>query len=149
MNRFLIKIFFISFYFVNSQEIPNDFLLFIKQKINFDSRKNWKNLTTLGSPRYQDFKIDKNYKKDSLYIKTRYGLFKKGNNIALYGYGNFIYQEYLYGYLYPRIVKGGILILDDYGTFPGETKAVDEYFKDKDIKIKKFPFAATPSFIIK
>jgi hypothetical protein len=52
-------------------------------------------------------------------------------------------------YLYPRIVKGGILILDDYGTFPGETKAVDEYFKDKDIKIKKFPFAATPSFIIK
>lgn len=51
--------------------------------------------------------------------------------------------------LYPRIVKGGILILDDYGTFPGETKAVDEYFKDKDIEIKKFPFAATPSFIIK
>ncbi len=105
MNRFLIKIFFISFYFVNSQEIPNEFFLFIKQKINFDSRKNWKNLTTLGSPRYQDLKIDKNYKKDSLYIKTRYGLFKKGNNIALYGYGNFIYQEYLYGYLYPRIVN--------------------------------------------
>ena len=25
--------------------------------------------------------------------------------------------------LYPRIVKGGILILDDYGIFPGETKA--------------------------
>ena len=51
--------------------------------------------------------------------------------------------------LYPRIVKGGILILDDYGTFPGETKAVDEYFKDKNIEIKKFSFAATPSFIIK
>ena len=50
---------------------------------------------------------------------------------------------------YPRIVKGGVLILDDYGTFPGETKAVDEYFKDKNIEIKKFSFAATPSFIIK
>lgn len=50
---------------------------------------------------------------------------------------------------YPRIVKGGILILDDYGTFPGETKAVDDYFKNKDIEIKKFPFATTPSFIIK
>ena len=28
-------------------------------------------------------------------------------------------------HLFPRIVRGGILILDDYGTFPGETKAVD------------------------
>jgi hypothetical protein len=52
-------------------------------------------------------------------------------------------------YLYPRIVIGGILILDDYGTFPGETKAVDEYFKRENIEIKKFPFAMTPSFIIK
>ena len=51
--------------------------------------------------------------------------------------------------LYPKIVKGGILILDDYGVFPGETKAVDEYFKEKNIKIKKFPYSNTPSFIIK
>lgn len=52
-------------------------------------------------------------------------------------------------YFWPRIVKGGVLILDDYGTFPGETKAVDEYFKDKDVKILKFPFAMTPCYIIK
>ena len=39
--------------------------------------------------------------------------------------------------LFPRIVKGGILLLDDYATFPGETKAVDEYFKGKNVKIKK------------
>lgn len=52
-------------------------------------------------------------------------------------------------YLWPRIVKGGILILDDYGTFPGETKAVDEYFKDRDVKILKFPFAMTPCYIFK
>lgn len=51
--------------------------------------------------------------------------------------------------LYPRLVKNGVLILDDYGIFPGETKAVDDYFKNKDVEIKKFPFAATPSFIIK
>ena len=51
--------------------------------------------------------------------------------------------------LYPRLVRGGILILDDYGTFPGETKAVDDYFKGKNIEIKKFSFATTPSFIIK
>lgn len=51
--------------------------------------------------------------------------------------------------LWPRIVRGGILILDDYGVFPGENKAVDDYFKDKNIKIHKFPFCMTPSYIIK
>jgi hypothetical protein len=52
-------------------------------------------------------------------------------------------------YLYPRIVNGGILIVDDYGTFPGETKAVDDYFKNKNVQIKKFPFAMTPAYIVK
>ncbi len=52
-------------------------------------------------------------------------------------------------YLYPRIVKGGILVLDDYGTFPGETKAVDDYFKNKDIRIEKFSFCQTPAYLIK
>ncbi len=52
-------------------------------------------------------------------------------------------------HLYPKITKGGILMLDDYGTHPGETKAVDEYFQNKDIEIKKFSFAMTPSYILK
>ena len=52
-------------------------------------------------------------------------------------------------YLYPKIVKGGILILDDYGVFPGETKAVDEFFEKKNLEIKKFSFSKTPSYIIK
>lgn len=52
-------------------------------------------------------------------------------------------------HLYPKITKGGILMLDDYGTHPGETKAVDDYFQDKDIEIKKFSFAMTPCYIIK
>ncbi len=52
-------------------------------------------------------------------------------------------------YLYPRLVRSGVLILDDYGTFPGETKAVDDYFKDKNIEMRKFPFCMTPCYIIK
>jgi O-methyltransferase len=32
--------------------------------------------------------------------------------------------------LYPLLVPGGILIIDDYGHFSGARKAVDEYFKD-------------------
>lgn len=31
-------------------------------------------------------------------------------------------------YLYPLLEKGGILIIDDYGTWQGARKAVDEYF---------------------
>lgn len=52
-------------------------------------------------------------------------------------------------HLYPRLADGGILILDDYGVFPGETKAVDDYFINSNIKILKSPFASTPSYIIK
>jgi hypothetical protein len=52
-------------------------------------------------------------------------------------------------YLYPKITKGGILLLDDYGVWPGETKAVDEYFKNKKVKIKKSSFSNTPLYIIK
>jgi hypothetical protein len=51
--------------------------------------------------------------------------------------------------LYSRIVRGGILIVDDYGVFPGETNAVDDFFKDKNVEILKFPFAVTPCYIIK
>jgi hypothetical protein len=53
-------------------------------------------------------------------------------------------------HLYPRIVKGGILVLDDYGTFPGETKAVDDYFATKglELKILTFPFCITPCYVV-
>lgn len=52
-------------------------------------------------------------------------------------------------HFYPRLVEGGVLILDDYGTFPGETKAVDEYFKGKNVKIRKFAFCMTPAYVVK
>ena len=35
--------------------------------------------------------------------------------------------------LYPRLNKGGILHIDDYGFFSGVRKAVDEYFQNKKI----------------
>ncbi|MFT9427563.1 MAG: TylF/MycF/NovP-related O-methyltransferase, partial [Sporolactobacillus sp.] len=48
--------------------------------------------------------------------------------------------------LYPRLVNGGILIIDDYGVFPGEPKAVDEYFQNNNVIIRKFSFAKTPNY---
>lgn len=51
--------------------------------------------------------------------------------------------------LYPRITRGGIILIDDYGVFPGETQAVDEYFRDKNVRILKLPYSMTPCYIIK
>jgi len=38
-------------------------------------------------------------------------------------------------HLFPRLVRGGILIIDDYGHWQGARKAVDEYFAQHEIKI--------------
>jgi hypothetical protein len=35
--------------------------------------------------------------------------------------------------LYPRLVSGGLLIIDDYGAWAGAQKAVDEYFRAKPV----------------
>jgi len=71
--------------------------------------------------------------------------------IALINLDTDIYQPSLtvLKYLYPKLVTGGVLILDDYGIHKGETAAVDDYFKDQGVQIQKFPFAENPSYIIK
>lgn len=52
--------------------------------------------------------------------------------------------------LYDRIVKRGVLVLDDYGRIAGETKAVDEFFEGKDVLIEKLPIANdNPAYIRK
>jgi hypothetical protein len=51
--------------------------------------------------------------------------------------------------LWNRVVKGGIIMLDDYGTVEGATKAVDEFFADKNIIISKPIFNYIPSYIVK
>lgn len=53
-------------------------------------------------------------------------------------------------YFVPLMVKGGIIILDEYGvdTFGGESKAVDEYFQKnfgEKAVIKKFTWHSNPS----
>lgn len=52
--------------------------------------------------------------------------------------------------LFERVVRGGVIIFDDYATVEGETKAIDEFLIDKDYIIKKFTFShCKPSYIIK
>lgn len=54
--------------------------------------------------------------------------------------------------LYPRVVKGGVVLFDEYGIRPweGESTAVDEYFKDKKVVIRRFDWCPNPGgYIIK
>lgn len=40
-------------------------------------------------------------------------------------------------HLFPRLVSGGVLIIDDYGHWAGSKKAVDEYFADYPILLNR------------
>ncbi|QMU63867.1 MAG: dTDP-6-deoxy-L-hexose 3-O-methyltransferase [Flavobacteriaceae bacterium] len=51
--------------------------------------------------------------------------------------------------LWDKIVPGGVLMIDDYGTVEGETKAVDEYFQNKSVVLNKPKYYHIPSYIIK
>ena len=55
--------------------------------------------------------------------------------------------------LWPILSRGGVMLFDEYSIpdWPGETKAVDEFFSDKPgIKIKTLPWTNTPAgYIVK
>ena len=51
--------------------------------------------------------------------------------------------------LYPKLVKNGIILLDNFQSFFGETKAVKEFCKKKKIKVSKITFNNKSLFYIK
>ena len=52
--------------------------------------------------------------------------------------------------IYDRIVRGGVILIDDYTAVPGSTRAIDEFLKkNKKLKIQKLGFYKLPAFIIK
>jgi hypothetical protein len=51
-------------------------------------------------------------------------------------------------HLAPRVVKGGIIIFDDYGVFAGETQIADEYCARTGYKLRKFDYSRVPSYIV-
>jgi hypothetical protein len=51
--------------------------------------------------------------------------------------------------LYPRVVTGGVILFDDYAKFPGETKAIDEYFCGNEAEIRRLPQSEEPPYMIK
>ena len=52
--------------------------------------------------------------------------------------------------LYSKVVRGGIILIDDYKTVHGATKAVNEFLKKNiRLKIKKLNHKSVPWFIVK
>jgi O-methyltransferase len=45
-------------------------------------------------------------------------------------------------HLYPRLVSGGVLIIDDYGHYAGARQAVDEYFAGRPILLARVDYTA-------
>ncbi|CAM2007632.1 TylF/MycF/NovP-related O-methyltransferase [Acanthopleuribacter pedis] len=71
--------------------------------------------------------------------------------IALINLDTDIYEpaQIILEYLWPRLEPGGILLLDDYGVFPGETQAADEFFGPLGLTIASLPYRETPRYVVK
>ena len=52
-------------------------------------------------------------------------------------------------HLYERVVKGGMIVVDDYPSVGGTVKAVDIFLEKHELTISKLPYYSVPSFIIK
>ncbi len=52
-------------------------------------------------------------------------------------------------HLYDRVVRGGLVVFDDFGTVAGETRAVDEFFEREDVVIEKLPISHIPAYLRK
>ena len=54
--------------------------------------------------------------------------------------------------IWPKVSKGGVVLFDEYAIkdWPGETRAVDEFFADKDVQIKTLDWTNVPgAYLIK
>jgi hypothetical protein len=50
--------------------------------------------------------------------------------------------------LFNHVVKGGIIIFDDYGDFAGANQAIDDFF-DHKVEIKRLPYSNAISYLVK
>lgn len=65
-------------------------------------------------------------------------------DVDVYGASVIILKE-----LFDRVVRGGLVVFDDYGTVSGETRAIDEFFIKKNVIIEKLPISHIPSYVRK
>ncbi len=88
--------------YVKSQEIPTEFIENEVLEYSFNLGKNWDRNTTLGLNRYSY--TDKFNNINFSIINSRIGIHTINGSIAIFGYGNFQYNNF-YCFIYPRIVN--------------------------------------------
>ena len=47
------------------------------------------------------------------------------------------------------VVPGGVIVLDDYGIFPGATRAIDAWLAGRPERLRKLPYALAPSYVVR
>ena len=77
-----------------------------------------------------------------------------GMRICLLHFDVDLYRPTLTGleHLWPLVVPGGIVVFDEYGIPPweGESKAVDEFFQNQNIELRRFDWSSNPgAYVIK
>jgi hypothetical protein len=65
-------------------------------------------------------------------------------DVDVYRPSKFILEQ-----LFDRVVRGGLVVFDDYATVAGETRAVDEFIRDLDYTVEKLAISHIPCFIVK
>lgn len=55
--------------------------------------------------------------------------------------------EYVLNTLFNKMVKGGLIVIDDYNDVSGATSVVDKFVKEKKLKLEKLNYYQKPSFI--
>ena len=52
-------------------------------------------------------------------------------------------------HLAPLVVPGGIIVLDDYGIFPGATRAIDAWLEGRPERLRRMPYALAPAYVVR
>jgi hypothetical protein len=148
-------------------DVFNDIYPNTKFKEDKVQRKYW--IKTAGSSSISEIQLKKIYKKNKIsnyqiikgdVVKTVPKFIKKnpGIKISLLNIDiDFVEPTIaVLENLYDRVTKGGVILLDNYAGrgssgkyLHGDTLAIDNFLKNKNIMIKKFNFAARPCFILK
>jgi O-methyltransferase len=89
----------------------------------------WRDMVSTGYP-YQNFVFVKGKVEDTIprNIPEKIALLRLDTDFYESTYHEMVH-------LFPRLVAGGVLIIDDYGHFKGAREAVDKYLRENNVKI--------------
>ena len=51
--------------------------------------------------------------------------------------------------LYDRVVRGGLIVIDDYTAVAGATEVIDAFLRDKPLQLQKLPHYRVPAYIVR